>query len=258
MNVWDRYAGYVVSEIPDASGVIEVYCPELLPLKEDTLTVVTKTIELKIVDAVKGTFTKQIRVSDVIRCHYRSIGLAHYCSVPQVVPGEKIYVETHRGSGIYYWTPTGDTVHLRTADVLTLSIAAKPDQTDAAMNADNAYQLKFDAVKQEVSITTSTAIGEPCKLAFTMSAKTGIIALKAGNSMIAIDGQAAKIILSVQDSENNMAGITIDATTVRVVCKTFELMNWLISTASQMIIKPILSCLGHVSFKAGTSGCTSG
>jgi hypothetical protein len=127
-NEWNVGCGIVVEGVQSQNDpFIYAVVPRTSPLIQGELTNETEEVELSDVqgtDEIPQPKTK-VQVTVTLKCEY--LGDAHGMSVPDIVPGEQVFVYNHIGDDRFFWLPYREDAYLRLTEHHRISAMNKQE-----------------------------------------------------------------------------------------------------------------------------------
>jgi len=213
MEIFFKWSiGYAAKNIEAESSALEVVCPELSPMIQDTdIDTVFSSIPIEAIKSIGGgDVSGDMEVADSVVAEY--IGRSNM-SIPDINKGEMVEIAGIVG-GKFFWKEIGYNDNYRAVEDLIIHVANK-DTSVVDLTELNTYRLRLNSKDKYISITTSKL--DPDKVVYTFKLDvngTNAILMDDVGNHIKIDSLVPNIQLSNKSGsllELNDKNININA-----------------------------------------------
>ncbi len=176
-------------------------------------------------------------------------------TAPDVRRGERIEIWRVGDVDQFYWRPMGLDDHLRKLETVIFAISGNPNEGNEVLDIDNCYFIEFSTHTKQVTLSTSTANGEPFAYTFQFNTDQGNVLLQddIGNEFYMDSAQRQLKLINAMGSfiDIDKKNITINA--VEKIHAKAASSIVLETGATKMTLTPSGTTLATPSFKGITT-----
>jgi hypothetical protein len=195
------------------SHTIRVTPIEQLQMLDGEIKSDPTTQEVEGKDSDGKSYTATTITDNAIEADWFPLDAGDRMTSPDVRRGERVLIWRYGDSDDYYWTPTGLDNHLRKLETVVHMYSATADESVTELTADNAYVVSVSTHKKAITITTSTANGEPTKWCLQLNTADGrLMFTEDGGNTVEIDAKNSLIELLNADKSR----MSLDKTNIYV------------------------------------------
>jgi hypothetical protein len=188
--------GIIAQDKNDNSKFVSVFLKESFPFHEGDVSSDHVDIERKGKDADGEDYSVVLQRGMSVKAEW--LGDGNRVTSPNVRKGEQVDIYEVGDTGVYYWTESGRTNHLRRGETVTWAFngSSKPTTEDVIPDGVNSYTFTVDTKNGNVSASTSMANGEIVRYDFQLNGKDGTATLSdSDGNIIQMDASDRSIIL---------------------------------------------------------------
>lgn len=189
-----QYIGIAITDKAENSRELMVYCPELLPFIQGSLTGANQTNEINTTSGSKS-YKSQVTTTNAIKCIYRG-GDANRLTPPDVRKGEQVVVWSYGDTNQFYWRDAGVDGNTRRTETYRIGVGDTL-ANNATLDDTNCHFIEIDSRRHNhIKLKTADSNGEAYCYTLTLSPETNKIMLgdNDGNSIV-IDSTVPSITM---------------------------------------------------------------
>lgn len=227
--------GYVANNKELKSDVIQVVPVEHLNMINGEINSNPVSLETEGTDLNNQNYTTKVISDTSIEATWLKL-CSNRKTSPDVRRGEVVLIWKYADTDQYFWSSTGINENLRKGETVVYTFSSTADESEDGTAKGNCYYLEVSTHLGQITLETTTKMGELTNYAIQLNTKDGYLLIQDGlNNAIELDSKNTKITLQnsknttvVLDEENIncQANDTISLTAdknVNITCKDLKI-----------------------------------